>query len=115
MPRAAAYDIEADYEEEEDFLDEDTDFDDDDGDEKDGENVAPTKWSTKKGTKKKNKRAVLGESDAENTQLSAPSSGGKTIEEIYQKKSQLEHILLRPDTYSEWSKGIPPKKRWRDI
>lgn len=34
----------------------------------------------------------------------APSSvqnvqGGKAIEEIYQKKSQLEHILLRPDTY----------------
>jgi DNA topoisomerase II len=24
----------------------------------------------------------------------------KTIEEIYQKKTQLEHILLRPDTYS---------------
>ena len=24
---------------------------------------------------------------------------GKAIEEIYQKKSQLEHILLRPDTY----------------
>eukprot|EP00420_Gonyaulax_spinifera_P030171 CAMPEP_0197881140 /NCGR_PEP_ID=MMETSP1439-20131203/8722_1 /TAXON_ID=66791 /ORGANISM="Gonyaulax spinifera, Strain CCMP409" /LENGTH=54 /DNA_ID=CAMNT_0043500727 /DNA_START=49 /DNA_END=210 /DNA_ORIENTATION=+ len=24
---------------------------------------------------------------------------GKTIEEIYQKKTQLEHILLRPDTY----------------
>ncbi|XP_054812803.1 DNA topoisomerase 2 [Prosopis cineraria] len=24
---------------------------------------------------------------------------GKTIEEMYQKKSQLEHILLRPDTY----------------
>ncbi|WCJ39367.1 DNA topoisomerase 2 [Euphorbia peplus] len=24
---------------------------------------------------------------------------GKTIEEVYQKKSQLEHILLRPDTY----------------
>jgi DNA topoisomerase-2 len=23
----------------------------------------------------------------------------KTIEEIYQKKTQLEHILLRPDTY----------------
>ena len=22
-----------------------------------------------------------------------------TVEEIYQKKSQLEHILLRPDTY----------------
>lgn len=25
---------------------------------------------------------------------------GKTIEEMYQKKSQLEHILLRPDSYS---------------
>jgi DNA topoisomerase-2 len=23
----------------------------------------------------------------------------RTIEETYQKKSQLEHILLRPDTY----------------
>lgn len=25
----------------------------------------------------------------------------KTVEEIYQKKTQLEHILLRPDTYSK--------------
>lgn len=25
----------------------------------------------------------------------------KTVEQIYQKKSQLEHILLRPDTYSK--------------
>lgn len=25
----------------------------------------------------------------------------KTIEEMYQKKTQLEHILLRPDTYSK--------------
>lgn len=25
--------------------------------------------------------------------------GGRTIEQMYQKKSQLEHILLRPDTY----------------
>lgn len=30
--------------------------------------------------------------------LDAPA-GKKTIEETYQKKSQLEHILLRPDTY----------------
>lgn len=31
---------------------------------------------------------------------SAPGSGKKkTIEKIYQKKTQLEHILLRPDTY----------------
>ena len=25
----------------------------------------------------------------------------KTVEERYQKKTQLEHILLRPDTYSK--------------
>ena len=24
---------------------------------------------------------------------------GKTVEQIYQKKTQVEHILLRPDTY----------------
>ena len=27
------------------------------------------------------------------------SAKKKTIEQIYQKKTQLEHILLRPDTY----------------
>ena len=26
-------------------------------------------------------------------------SGGSTIEQTYQKKTPLEHILLRPDTY----------------
>ena len=31
--------------------------------------------------------------------LPAKSHGKKTIEETYQKKTQLEHILLRPDTY----------------
>lgn len=30
---------------------------------------------------------------------SSDASKKKTIEGIYQKKSQLEHILLRPDTY----------------
>ena len=30
---------------------------------------------------------------------SANMQGVKAIEDIYQKKSQLEHILLRPDTY----------------
>lgn len=28
-----------------------------------------------------------------------PSGAGRTVEDIYQKKTQLEHILLRPDTY----------------
>ncbi|CAN0367953.1 unnamed protein product, partial [Hapterophycus canaliculatus] len=27
------------------------------------------------------------------------SAGGQTVEQRYQKKTQLEHILLRPDTY----------------
>jgi len=27
------------------------------------------------------------------------TAAGKSIEDIYQKKTQLEHILLRPDTY----------------
>ncbi len=44
-------------------------------------------------------RAVLGDITA----AGAPPAGkgGKTIEQIYQKKSQLEHILLRPDSYGE--------------
>jgi hypothetical protein len=35
----------------------------------------------------------------------APAAGvgkGKTIEQTYTKKTQLEHILLRPDTYSKF-------------
>ena len=41
--------------------------------------------------------------DVENIapEMNAAGKGkGKTIEQIYQKKTQLEHILLRPDTYS---------------
>lgn len=38
--------------------------------------------------------------DGANTAGSSPAlRRGKTIEQIYQKKTQLEHILLRPDTY----------------
>ena len=33
---------------------------------------------------------------------SKKDASGKTIEQIYQKKTQLEHILLRPDTYSKY-------------
>ena len=43
---------------------------------------------------------------ADTESLSESSSSGgkrsKTIEETYQKKTQLEHILLRPDTYSKY-------------
>ena len=38
-------------------------------------------------------RPALSESSTHN------AGQGKAIEEIYQKKTQLEHILLRPDTY----------------
>ena len=31
----------------------------------------------------------------------ASGKSGKTIEETYTKKTQLEHILLRPDTYGK--------------
>jgi len=33
------------------------------------------------------------------TNIKAKGKSGKTIEQTYQKKTQLEHILLRPDTY----------------
>lgn len=34
-----------------------------------------------------------------NIEPTGKAGAGKTIEEMYQKKTQLEHILLRPDTY----------------
>ena len=44
-----------------------------------------------------------GEDDARPTQATAGGTQGGTqaraVEDVYQKKSQLEHILLRPDTY----------------
>jgi len=43
---------------------------------------------------------VAGMASVENGTPPAASKSKKTaVEEIYQKKSQLEHILLRPDTY----------------
>lgn len=46
----------------------------------------------------------------ENTSSNGPTTNAaksidhreKTVEEKYQKKSQIEHILLRPDTYSTY-------------
>ncbi|KAJ3010721.1 DNA topoisomerase 2 [Thoreauomyces humboldtii] len=53
----------------------------------------------------------------------AAKAGSKTVEEIYQKKSQLEHILIRPDTYigSIESQTVPmwvyedEKMVWRNV
>jgi DNA topoisomerase II len=33
------------------------------------------------------------------TAISKTKAKEKTVEELYQKKSQIEHILIRPDTY----------------
>ena len=46
----------------------------------------------------KNKKAPLGDVNA-NAAPEAPAGSKKSVEQIYQKKTQLEHILLRPDTY----------------
>jgi DNA topoisomerase II len=44
---------------------------------------------------------VLSNKDSNVSNVAATNNGKqtKTVEEIYQKKTQLEHILLRPDTY----------------
>ena len=41
----------------------------------------------------------MADSDGGGAATAAPKGGKKRISQIYQKKSQLEHILLRPDTY----------------
>ncbi|KAI4323425.1 hypothetical protein L6164_023032 [Bauhinia variegata] len=48
-----------------------------------------------------NKRPLESSNNANigSTGVARATAAGKTIEEMYQKKSQLEHILLRPDTY----------------
>jgi len=43
-------------------------------------------------------RSVLGDISSSNN-TNGTKINGKTIEQMYQKKTQLEHILLRPDTY----------------
>ena len=52
----------------------------------------------------------MGSSEADNetgpmnSDDSPASVDNKTVEERYQKKMQLEHILLRPDTYSKFNR-----------
>ena len=72
----------------------------------DEENLAPvTKKSTTKGKKAANKKTPVLSSRNNNMDEGKAKATGKgtkktkTIEETYQKKTQLEHILLRPDTY----------------
>lgn len=87
-------------------MDFEPDFSDDDGDESfDVENYNPQK--TTKKTNASSSAATKGgggvSASKKKASTAAPAAkkktGGKTIEETYQKKTQLEHILLRPDTY----------------
>lgn len=77
----------------------------------DAENLAPSaKTGSKlasKSSKKTSNPILSPRSKNASNVLAQPAADGKavhkkktkTIEETYQKKSQLEHILLRPDTY----------------
>lgn len=42
------------------------------------------------------------ENNKKSTSTGSKSKKSKTVEETYQKMSQLEHILVRPDTYSKF-------------
>jgi DNA topoisomerase-2 len=85
------------------FSEEESDYDDDafmmSDDE---ENVAPpaATASKKKGSKKPaSSKKPLSTLTSNKILVNKKKGGNKSVEEIYQKKSQLEHILLRPDTY----------------
>lgn len=84
---------ESDYASEE-FYDSESDFDDE-------ENAVVA--SRSKTTTSNKKTSVLTPSkNVDNIpKKTKGGKGKKTIEEQYQKKTQLEHILLRPDTYSK--------------
>ena len=92
-------------------MEDDSDFDD-----FNIENTAPTKSAKTKGTSSNVTKKAKGKSSSSSSKSSAlrevsneinskstgsGKKGAKTVEQIYQKKTQLEHILLRPDTYSK--------------
>lgn len=83
-----------------------SDFEDDIFDmDEENVSVAPPSKGSKPASKtnKSKSTSVLGSiQNKASTSVSAPAKGSgkeKTIEQMYQKKTQLEHILIRPDTY----------------
>lgn len=58
------------------------------------ENVAPPS----KGSKPASKSGKPND-DSDDNAKGSDKGGKKTVEQMYQKKTQLEHILIRPDTY----------------
>lgn len=67
----------------------------------DEENVAPPMKGSKPASKttKKTLQVLSPNHNAGNVPQGNKTSKKKTVEEMYQKKTQLEHILIRPDTY----------------
>jgi len=63
------------------------------------ENFNPQKTTTSKGGKKATAASAPTKKKAAATTTKAKGGSKKTVEQTYQKKTQLEHILLRPDTY----------------
>lgn len=76
------------------MIESDFEFDNDVDSSFDEENFNPNQ--KKAAAVKSSKKNETAKPKAAVTKAKAP---GKTIEETYQKKTQLEHILLRPDTY----------------
>ena len=78
-----------------------SDFEDDVFEMSDEENVAPPSKGSKPASKKSKAIAVLSPNKNKgNVNASAAEKKkNKTVEQMYQKKTQLEHILIRPDTY----------------
>jgi hypothetical protein len=62
------------------------------------ENVAPPSKGSKPAPKGSGKKVLASNNNEGNVPASEKGSK-KTVEQMYQKKTQLEHILLRPDTY----------------
>ena len=69
----------------------------------DAENVAPNAVGARVAPPPRARIALTPRARArsalQGAKKASKAKGDKTIEEIYQKKTQLEHILLRPDTY----------------
>lgn len=94
MSDSDAYMVESDHSEE-DFFDDDEAMDFE---------PAPKKAASK--STKTTTAVVAGvlspKESALNKAPAAKKGKDKTVEERYQKKTQLEHILIRPDTYSKF-------------
>jgi len=79
----------------------DADFDMEDDYEMPSSKAKPAFKAAKGGGGKKGKALSEVSSNVAPKPAKAARGGKKTIEQIYQKKTQLEHILLRPDTYGK--------------